>query len=69
MPAILPIMRPMNESTMSRAEISISTPRARVSTIWLGEVVLKRHRQPIVHVDLNRDDRETRPSAGSVYVP
>ena len=33
MPAMLPIIRPMNESTMSSEEMSISTPRAPVSAI------------------------------------
>ena len=58
MPAMLPIIRPMNESTMSSEEMSISTPRAFVSAICAGEVVLKGHRQPIVHVDLDRHDQE-----------
>ena len=31
--AMLAIIRPMNESTMSSAEMSISTPRAPVSLI------------------------------------
>ena len=35
MAAMLPSMRPMNESTISSAEMSISTPRALVSTILL----------------------------------
>ncbi len=58
MPAMLPIMRPMNESTMSSAEMSIRTPRASVRAIRLCEVVLKGHGQPIVHVDLDRHDQE-----------
>jgi hypothetical protein len=31
--AILPSMRPMNESTISSAEMSINTPRAPVAAI------------------------------------
>ena len=55
MAAMLPSMRPMKESTISSAEMSISTPRARASTIALGQVVLQRHGQPVVHVDLDGD--------------
>src|SRR2546421_3261059 len=35
MAAMLASMRPMNESTISSDEMSISTPRARLLTIWL----------------------------------
>ena len=57
-PAMLPIIRPMNESTMSSAEMSIKTPRAPVVDDPAGQVVLQRHRQAIVHVDLDRHDQE-----------
>ena len=55
---MLPIMRPMNESTMSSDEMSIRTPRALRLRDPFGEVVLKGHGQPIVHVDLDRHDQE-----------
>ena len=58
MAAMLPSIRPMNESTISSAEMSISTPRAPVLDDPLGQVVLQRHRQPVVHVDLDRDQQE-----------
>ena len=51
--AMLASMRPMNESTISSAEMSISTPRAPRLDDPLGQVVLQRHRQPVVHVDLD----------------
>ena len=57
MAAILPSMRPMNESTISSDEISTSTPRAPVSTIRERQVVLQLHRQLIVHVHLDRDQQ------------
>ena len=56
--AMLPSMRPMNESTISSAEMSISTPAARVATILLREVVLQRQRELVVHVDLDRHQQE-----------
>ena len=43
----------MNESTISSAEMSISTPCAPVSAIFVGQVVLQCHRQLIVHVHLD----------------
>ena len=58
MAAMLPIIRPMNESTISSAEMSISTPRAPVCDDPLGQVVLQRHREPVVHVDLDRHQQE-----------
>ena len=58
MPAMLAIMRPMNESTISSAEMSISTPLAPVSLDLRGQIVLQRHRQPVVHVDLDGDEQE-----------
>ena len=48
----------MNESTISSAEMSISTPLARASDDARGQVVLQRHRQPVVHVDLDGDEQE-----------
>ena len=77
MAAMLSSMRPMKESTISSAEMSISTPRARSATIALRQVVLQRHGEPVVHVDLDRDqqavadleDRDlapSRPVRGSV---
>ena len=48
----------MNESTISSAEMSIRTPRAPVGDDALGQVVLQRHRQPVVHVDLDGDEQE-----------
>ncbi len=60
--AMLPSMRPMNESTISSAEMSISTPRARSLTIRVGQVVLQRQRQPVVHVHLDGDEQERAPS-------
>ena len=56
--AMLPSMRPMNESTISSDEMSISTPLAAVSAISFGEVFLQRQRQPVVHVHLDRDQEE-----------
>ena len=56
--AMLPSMRPMNESTISSAEMSISTPRAPVAAMRVGQIVLQLHRQPVVHVDLDRHEQE-----------
>ena len=53
MAAMLASMRPMKESTISSAEMSISTPRARVSAMRVGQVVLQRHRETVVHVHLD----------------
>ena len=48
----------MNESTISSAEMSISTPLARVWTMRAGKVVLKRQRKVIVHVHLDGHQQE-----------
>ena len=55
--AILSSMRPMKLSTISSAEMSISTPRASCATILAGQIVLQRRRQPVVHVDLDGDEQ------------
>ena len=55
--AMFPSMRPMNESTISSAEMSISTPRAPVAAIRVGQIVLQLHREPVVHVDLDRHEQ------------
>ena len=55
---MLLIMRPMKESTISSAEMSISTPLAPVARDALGQVVLQRHREPVVHVHLDRHQQE-----------
>ena len=47
----------MKLSTISSAEMSISTPRAPVATILRGQVFLQRHGQAIVHVDLDGDEQ------------
>ena len=52
----------MNESTTSSEEMSISTPLARGRDDLRREVVLQRHRQPVVHVDLDADQQDVRPS-------
>ena len=56
--AMLPSIRPMNESTISSDEMSISTPRAPVVRDPRGEVVLQLQREPVVHVDLDRHQQE-----------
>ncbi len=50
---MLPIMRPMKESTMSSEEMSIRTPRALNRENLIGQVVLKGHDQAIVHINLD----------------
>ena len=45
----------MKESTISSAEMSIRTPLARVSAMRVGQVVLQRHREAVVHVHLDGD--------------
>ena len=58
MAAMLAIIRPMNESTISSDEMSISTPAAPVCDDLLRQIVLQRHRQPVVHVHLDGDEQE-----------
>ena len=47
----------MNESTISSAEMSISTPARAGRGDARGQVVLQLHRQAIVHVDLDRHEQ------------
>ena len=58
MDAMLASIRPMKESTISSAEMSISTPCDRCFTICAGKIVLQRERQPVVHVHLNGDEQK-----------
>ena len=58
MAAMLASMRPMKESTISREEISINTPWRPISDDPRGQVVLQRHRQPVVHIHLDGDQEE-----------
>src|SRR5215204_7368507 len=55
--AILPIIRPINESTISRAEMSISTP-ARTCQRSGPSGHLGCDRQAVVHIDLDRHQQE-----------
>ena len=55
--AMLFSMRPMKESTISSADMSISTPARAIGHDPLRQIVLQRHRQPVVHVDLDRDQQ------------
>ena len=57
MPEMLASMRPMKESTISSAEMSISTPLAPVASIVRRQVVLQRQRQLVLHVDLDGDQQ------------
>ena len=55
--AICASIRPMNESTISRAEMSIRTPLGRpVLEIRLGQVFLEGQDHLVVQVDLDRDE-------------
>ena len=58
MPEMLEIMRPMNESTMSSGRDVDQHARGAMSLDLLGEVVLQRQRQLVVHVHLDRHDQE-----------
>ena len=57
MPEMLASMRPTNESTISSAEMSISTPLAPVFEMRVGQVVLQRQRRLVLHVHLDRDQQ------------
>ena len=57
MPEMLASMRPTKESTISSAEMSISTPLAPVVAIFVGQVVLQRQRGLVLHVDLDGDQQ------------
>ena len=60
MHAMLPSILPINESTMSSEEMSISTPRAWVGRSF-GEFILQRHGEAVVHVHLDGHEEVTRP--------
>ena len=42
--------------------MSMSTPRACVFDDAVGQIVLQRGGEPVVHVDLDGDEQRTRPS-------
>jgi hypothetical protein len=54
---MLPIMRPMNESTTSRGRDVDEHARGPLSIDALGQVLLQRERELVVHVDLDRDEQ------------
>ena len=54
MAAMLESIRPMMLSTRSSAEMSIMTPRAGLNE-FMRKIVLQRHRQLVVHVELDAD--------------
>ena len=58
MPEMSAIIRPMKESTISSAEMSISTPLAPWRCDRRGQIVLQLQRQLVVHVDLDGDQQE-----------
>ncbi len=57
-PAMFPIMRPMNESTMSSDRNVDQHAASSGLADAIGQVILERGRQTIVHVDLNRDQEK-----------
>ena len=60
--AMLPIIRPMNESTMSTArDVDQHAVRAGLGDP-VGQVVLQRQREPVVHVHLDASPGGGRPS-------
>ena len=58
MAAVVEIIRPMKLSTISRAEMSITTPFAPVRTISLL-VVLQGDGDVVLQVDLDRDQQDS----------
>ena len=52
------IIRPMKESTISSAEMSIRTPFGVSVSGLRRQIVLERQRQLVVHVDLDGDEQE-----------
>ena len=58
MDAMLPNIRPIKESTISREEISIRHSMGVVFYDQSGEIVLQRESEPIMHIDLDSDEQK-----------